>query len=228
MPDDSIAIIGGTGDLGYGLALRWAKAGHDVFIGSRVASRAEDAAKKIRERLGEQARVQGLANEEAILRAWVVVIAVPFSAQIATIASIREKLRAGQTVVDCTVPLEASVGGAPTRTLGLWAGSAAEQAVRYLPETVHTVAAFQNVSAHALQEVDQPVECDVFVCSDNAEARARLRPWVEAIPDCRYVDGGKMENARVVEALTAFLIGVNRRYKVPGSGIRVTGIGPLK
>jgi 8-hydroxy-5-deazaflavin:NADPH oxidoreductase len=228
MSDESIAIIGGTGDLGYGLALRWAQAGFNVVIGSRVGSRAEEAARKIRETLGAKANVQGLVNEEAIFHAWIVVIAVPFSAQAATLASIREKLRTGQTVVDCTVPLEATVGGAPTRILGLWAGSAAEQAKRLLPDTVHIAAAFQNVSAHALQESNQAVDCDVFVCADNAEVRARLRPWVEAIPNCRYVDGGKLENSRIVESLTAFLIGVNRRYKIPASGIRITGIGPAK
>ena len=228
MSDESIAIIGGTGDLGYGLALRWAAAGFNVVIGSRVASRAEEAAKKIRETLGAKAKVQGLLNEEAVYQAWIVVIAVPFSAQAATLNSIREKLRTGQTVVDCTVPLEATVGGAPTRILGLWAGSAAEQTQRILPDTVHVAAAFQNVSAHALQESNQAVDCDVCVCADNAEVRARLRPWVEAIPNCRYVDGGKLENSRIVESLTAFLIGVNRRYKVPGAGIRITGIGPAK
>lgn len=227
MSDDSIAIVGGTGDLGYGLALRWAKAGRDVYIGSRVATRAEEAAKKVREHVGEHARVTGLANEEAVQRAWVVVIAVPFSAQVSTIASIKEKLQTGQTVVDCTVPLEAAVGGAATRTLNLWAGSAAEQAARYLPSTVHTVAAFQNVPAPVLQQLDHEVDCDVFVCSDNAEARARLKPWVESISNCRYIDGGKLENARVVEALTAFLIGINRRYKTH-SGIRVTGIAAGK
>jgi NADPH-dependent F420 reductase len=228
MADESIAIVGGTGDLGYGLAIRWAQAGREVVIGSRVAARAEEAAAKIKAQLGADAKVRGLVNEEAVLQAPIVVIAVPFTAQVATLTSIREKLRAGQIVVDCTVPLEAAVGGAPTRVLGLWAGSAAEQAKRYLPETVHVASAFQNVSAHGLQEIAHPIDCDVFVCGDDAEVRAQLRPWVEAIPECRYVDGGKLENSRIVESLTALLIGVNRRYKVPGSGIRVTGIGPAK
>jgi 8-hydroxy-5-deazaflavin:NADPH oxidoreductase len=228
MPDDSIAIIGGTGDLGYGLALRWAKAGRKVFIGSRSAERAEKAARDVREEAGEESQVQGLTNAEAILHAWIVVIAVPFLAQAETIASVKEKLRTGQTVVICSVPLEAAVGGAPTRTLGLWAGSAAEQAARSLPDTVHVLAAFENVSAHAVQDLSVTVDCDVIVCGDDAEVRVRLRPWIEAIPGCRYVDGGKLENARVVESLTAFLIGVNRRHKVPASGIRITGIGSVR
>jgi len=228
MPDESITIVGGTGDLGYGLALRWAKAGYSVVIGSRVVSRAEDAARRIKEKLDTNVKVLGFVNEEAILHSWIVVTAIPFGAQAATLTSLRERFRRGQTIVDCTVPLEASVGGAPTRILGLWAGSAAEQAKRYLPETVHVAAAFHNVSAHALQEINESVDCDVLVCSDDAEARARLRPLVEAIPRCRYVDGGKLENARIVESLTGFLIGVNRRYKVPAAGIRITGIGTAK
>lgn len=228
MSDDTIAIIGGTGDLGYGLALRWVKAGRKVFIGSRSAERATKAASEVQESAGTDSQVQGMANAEAILHAWIVVIAVPFAAQAETLASIREKLRTGQTVVVCTVPLEAAIGGAPTRTIGLWAGSASEQAARTLPDTVHVVAAFQNVSAHAMQDLSGTVDCDVIVCGDDAEVRSRLRPWVEAIPGCRYVDGGKLENARIVESLTAFLIGVNRRHKVPASGIRITGIGSAR
>jgi len=228
MSDDSITIIGGTGDLGYGLALRWAKAGRKVFIGSRSAERAAKAAGELRESAGEDVQVQGMANADAVLHAWIVVIAVPFEAQAEILASVKEKLRTGQTVVICTVPLEAAIGGAPTRTLGLWAGSASELAARTLPDTVHVVAAFQNVSSHAMQDLAETVDCDVIVCGDDAEVRVRLRPWVEAIPGCRFVDGGKLENARIVESLTAFLIGVNRRHKVKASGIRITGIGPSR
>ena len=228
MSDDSITIIGGTGDLGYGLALRWAKAGRKVFIGSRSAERAAKAAGELRESAGEDVQVQGMANADAVLHAWIVVIAVPFAAQAEILASVKEKLRTGQTVVICTVPLEAAIGGAPTRTLGLWAGSASELAARTLPDTVHVVAAFQNVSSHAMQDLAETVDCDVIVCGDDAEVRVRLRPWVEAIPGCRFVDGGKLENARIVESLTAFLIGVNRRHKVKASGIRITGIGPSR
>jgi 8-hydroxy-5-deazaflavin:NADPH oxidoreductase len=228
MSDDSITIIGGTGDLGYGLALRWVKAGRRVFIGSRSAERAVKAASEVRASAGEESQVQGMANADAVLHAWIVVIAVPFAAQAETLASVKEKLRTGQTVVICTVPLEAAIGGAPTRTLGLWAGSASELAARTLPDTVHVVAAFQNVSAHAMQDLAETVDCDVIVCGDDAEVRVRLRPWVEAIPGCRFVDGGKLENARIVESLTAFLIGVNRRHKVKASGIRITGIGPSR
>lgn len=222
--ENSVAILGGTGDLGYGLSLRWAKAGREVIIGSRAAERAEEAARKVRERLGGNGSVKGLANELAVKEADLVVLAVPFPAQIATITSVRKEMRAGQVFVDCTVPLEATVGGAPTRMLGLWAGSAAEQAARYLPDGVQVLAAFHNVPAHGLQEIETRVDCDVIVCGDDTAAREKLRPWVEAIPDCRFVDGGKLENARIVESITALLVGINRRYKIPGAGIRFTGL----
>jgi NADPH-dependent F420 reductase len=227
--ENSIAILGGTGDLGYGLSLRWAKSGREVVIGSRVGEKAEEAAEKVRTRVsggsgGVPARVSGATNEEAVKRADIVVLAVPFPAQVATINSVKKELRAGQILVDCTVPLEATVGGAPTRILGLWEGSAAEQAARYVPEGVRVVAAFHNVPAHGLQEIETKVDCDVVVCGDEAAAREKLREWVELIPDLRYVDGGKLENARIVESITALIVGINRRYKVPGAGIRFTGL----
>jgi hypothetical protein len=146
--------------------------------------------------------------------------------QIATLKTLREVWHAGQTLVDLTVPLETSAGGSPTRLLGVWAGSAAEQAAQNVPASVAVVGAFHNIGAHSLQDIQHDVECDVIVCGDNAEARKLLLPWVEAIPGCRYVDGGKLENARIVESLTALLIGINRRYKVPGAGLRVTGLLP--
>ena len=219
-----VAVVGGTGDQGYGLALRWAKAGRHVLIGSRVRSRAEDAAARIKAAVGNSARVEGSENADVVARAPLVVLSVPFEAQMATLKSLRAAWRSGQILVDLTVPLEASVGGSPTRLLKVWAGSAAEQAAQNVPENVSVVGAFHNVGAHALQEIERDVECDIIVCGDNAEARGRVRPWVEAIPGCRYVDGGKLENARIVESLTALLIGINRRYKVPGAGMRITGI----
>jgi 8-hydroxy-5-deazaflavin:NADPH oxidoreductase len=223
MPEDLIGIIGGTGDLGLGLALRWAQAGRQVLLGSRVASRAQEKAQGIRAQLGGEARVTGLTNEEVVARAPLAALTVPFDAQMATLASVREHFQQGQVLVDCTVPLEATVGGAASRMLGVWAGSAAQQAARAVPKGVAMAAAFHNVSAHALQQLEQAVDCDVLVCADAEETRARVRPWVEAIHGCRYIDGGRLENARIVESITALLIGINRRYKT-ASGIRITGI----
>ncbi len=224
MSDHSVAIIGGTGDQGLGLALRWAKAGRKVRIGSRNLQRAEAAATQVREAIGGDIPVVGLENSEAAKDCPLVVITVPFEAQLATLQGLKTVWKPGQTVVDVTVPLETSVGGLPTRMLGVWAGSAAEQAARLIPDGVGLAAAFHNVSAKALQDMEHPVECDVFVCAEKVETRNILRPWVDAIPNCRFVDGGKLENARIVEGLTAFLIGINRRHKVHHAGLRVTGL----
>lgn len=220
----SIAILGGTGDQGYGLALRWARAGERILIGSRVRQRAEEAAARLRAALGGNVQVEGCENAVAAGQAEVVVLSVPFPAQIATLKSIRDALRRGTLLIDLTVPLEATVGGSPSRMLGVWAGSAAELAAASVPEGVEVVAAFHNVGAEALQDLAHDLDCDVLVCADNANSRAAARPLVEMIPGCRYVDSGRLENARIVESLTALLIGINRRYKVPHAGIRITGL----
>jgi 8-hydroxy-5-deazaflavin:NADPH oxidoreductase len=227
MDAETVVIIGGTGDQGMGLALRWAKAGRHVVIGSRLKERAVAAAEKVESLIGADVaavHVEGLENTEAVARAPLVVLTVPFEAQAATLAGLKERFRSGQTLVDCTVPLESAVGGSPSRLLGVWSGSAAEQAARQVPADVPVVAAFHNASAHILQDISKPVECDVIVSGDDAAARRSLAPWVEAILNCRYVDGGKLENARIVESLTALLVGINRRYKVRSAGIRLTGV----
>lgn len=226
MDSSDVVIIGGTGDQGFGLALRWAQAGRRVTIGSRVHSRAVAAAQRVRSRLGDSAQVVGQENHEAVGCAPLVVLSVPYEAQIETLAALRDRLQPGQILVDCSVPLQTAVGGSPSRLLGVWHGSAAEQAAQHVPEGIPVVAAFHNIGAHALQHLEEAVECDVIVCGDSADARRALRPWVEAIPNCRYIDGGPLENARIVEALTALLVGINRRYKVRAAGIRLTGLSP--
>jgi len=222
-----VAIIGGTGDQGKGLALRWAQAGYEVIVGSRAAERASDAAKEMTELLAKSgatnASISGAHNTEAAANAGLVVLTVPFAAQIATLKEIRDKLPAGAILIDVTVPLEPAVGGKPTRVLGVWAGSAAEQCREQVPDTVQVVSAFHNVGAEALSDLSHEVECDVIVCGDKKEAREAVRPLVAAIPGCRYVDGGVLANSRTVEAVTALLIGINIRYKTH-SGIRITGI----
>jgi NADPH-dependent F420 reductase len=222
-----IAIIGGTGDQGKGLALRWALAGFDIIVGSRAAERADDAAKEMTELLARSgaasAVINGAHNIEAAANASIVVLTVPFAAQIATLKEIRDKLQPGSLLIDVTVPLEPAVGGKPSRVLGVWAGSAAEQCKEQVPDTVQVVSAFHNVGAEALADLSHEVECDVIVCGDKKEAKEKLRPLVAAIPGCRYVDGGVLANSRTVEAVTALLIGINIRYKAH-SGIRITGI----
>lgn len=219
-----IAILGGTGPTGSGLAMRWAKAGLDVTIGSREPSRAEAAAQRVRAAAGPDARVSGLANADAAARADTVVLTVPFAAQASTLKSVEAALRPGQVLVDCTVPLATAVGGRATTVLGVWQGSAAQQAAAAAPRGVTIVAAFHHVSAVHLEALGEPVDCDVLVCGDSREAKERVRRLVEAIDSCRYVDAGPLANARIVESITALLIGINIRYKVPGAGIRLTGL----
>jgi hypothetical protein len=223
MSNQRIAIIGGTGDQGKGLALRWARAGFSVVIGSRDAERANSAAAEMRETLGGEVFIEGAVNSVAAASAPIIVLTVPFAAQIATMKDIRESLAPGSLLIDVTVPLEPAVGGKPTRTLGVWAGSAAEQCAELAPENVQVVSAFHNVGAEALADLDHDVECDVIVCGDEKPARERVKPLVAAIPGCRYADGGALANSRTVEAITALLVGFNLRYKTH-TGIRITGI----
>jgi NADPH-dependent F420 reductase len=223
MSNQPIAIIGGTGDQGKGLALRWACAGFEIIIGSRDAERAKSAALEIRETLGGAVSINGMANRDAAAIAPVIVLTIPFAAQIATIKDIHDHITPGSLLVDVTVPLETAVGGKSTRTLGVWAGSAAEQCAELAPKSAQVVSAFHNVGAEALTRLTHDVECDIIVCGNDKIQRDRIKPLVEAIPGCRYVDGGPLANSRTVEALTALLIGINIRYKAH-SGIRITGV----
>ena len=218
----SIAIIGGTGAEGSGLALRWAQAGEAVVIGSRDLQRAQDAAARIRGSAG--GNVSGAENRTACGSAEIVVLTIPFEAQAETLKCIEASLHAGQILVDATVPLAAKAGGRQTRGPGLWQGSAAQQAAELVPEGVAVVAAFHHVSAELLHQAG-PVDCDVIVCSDDKPAARRVRALVRKIPGLRTVDGGKLENARIVEQFTALLIGINIRAK-GHSGLRVTGLPP--
>lgn len=223
-PDaDAIAILGGTGDQGLGLALRFAKAGRTVVIGSRKAERAVAAADDVRAKVSG-ADVVGLENAEATARAGVVILSVPFEHTAATVKGVREALCPGQVLVSMGVPLATAIGDGPVRTLGVWQGSCAELVAGLAPEGVATVSAFQNVAAHRLQHLEEPVECDVIVSGAKA-ARERVMALCGLVPGLRAVDGGPLANARYVEGWTALLIGLNVRYKVPeGMGFRLTGL----
>jgi NADPH-dependent F420 reductase len=221
-----IGILGGTGAEGSGLAYRWARAGEQVLIGSRDAARAEETAKQIRDRIGETARIEGMDNASAAAASDVAVLTVPFSGAAALLKQLKSVWKPGTIVIDTTVPLAATVGGAATRMLGVWQGSAAEQTKELLPAGLSLAAALQNLSAE-LMAGDGAVECDVLVCSDDEKAKQVASELVGKIPGARAVNGGKLENARIVESLTALLIGLNMRYKVHGAGIRFTGL-PLK
>lgn len=221
-----IAILGGTGAEGSALAYRLAKAGEHILIGSRDAARAQETAKQLRERIGGNAQLEGMDNLSAAGSCDVAVLTVPFNGAAALLKQLKSAWKPETIVIDTTVPLAATVGGAPTRMLGVWQGSAAEQTRELLPAGVGLAAALQNLGAELLAG-DAPVECDVLVCSDNEKAKQVASELVGKIPGARALNGGKLENARIVESLTALLIGLNMRYKVHGAGIRFTGL-PLK
>jgi NADPH-dependent F420 reductase len=217
-----IPIIGGSGALGAGLAVRWARAGAPVVLGSRSAERAEQAAAKVRDAV-PGAEVTGLENGEAAQRGEVVFLTVPFRAQSENLNNLREALRPGQILVDCTVPLAAAVSGKATRSLGVWQGSAAQQAQEMVPEGVTVVAALHTVGAPTLSDTGADLAEDVLVCGDRKADKARVARLIELIPGLRAVNAGALEMARIVEQLTPMLISVNSRYKAH-AGIRLTGL----
>jgi NADPH-dependent F420 reductase len=218
----AIAIIGGTGPAGAGLALRWATAGETVIVGSRDADRAQQAAETIQKRVGPNARVSGMENSAACAASDLLVLTVPFAGQAELLKQLKPAMRAGSVLIDATVPLAASVGGRASRTLGVWQGSAAQQTAELVPKGVAVVAAFQNLSAELLNG-DKDMDCDVIVCSDDPNATQVAMELAAKIAGVRTIDGGKLENARIVEQITALLIGLNIRHKGHG-GIRVTGL----
>jgi 8-hydroxy-5-deazaflavin:NADPH oxidoreductase len=219
---EPVPIIGGTGALGYGLALRWARADVSVTIGSRDAGRADEAAGRVADAV-PGASIVGLENAAAAGRGGVVFLTVPFRAQSETLNNLRGALSPGQLLVDCTVPLAAAVSGKATRSLGVWQGSAAEQAQEMVPESVTVVSALHTVSAPVLADLDRPLDEDVLVCGDRREDKARVAELVERIEGLRAVNAGALEMARIVEQLTPMLISINARYKAH-AGLRVTGL----
>jgi NADPH-dependent F420 reductase len=223
MSDRTIAVIGGTGDQGFGLVLRWARAGEKVVIGSRKQEKAEDAAKKANEILGGNS-VSGMENPKAAAAADIVVMSVPFAAHVDMIKSVTESIKPDDIFVDIVVPLSTAVGGGATTALGVWEGSAAQQAVRLLPANTKIASAFHNVVAESLQNLGRNVDSDVIVCSDSQETKKVVMDLATKIPGVRAIDGGRLENSRIVEQITALLIGINIRYKVKDAGIRITGL----
>jgi 8-hydroxy-5-deazaflavin:NADPH oxidoreductase len=221
-PSGPIPIIGGTGALGAALAKRWARAGAAIAIGSRSAERAEEAAAKVRAAV-PGAEVEGLLNEDAARRGEIVFLTVPFRAQSENLNNLREALRPGQILVDCTVPLAAAVSGKATRSLGVWQGSAAQQAQEMVPEGVTVIAAMHTLAAPMLAKLGVELGEDVLVCGDKKADKARVARLIEQIPGLRAVNAGALEMARIVEQLTPMLISVNTRYKTH-AGIRLTGV----
>lgn len=193
-----------------------------MVIASRAAERAQQSADELRRQVPD-GDITGLENTEAVASSDVVMVTVPFSGQATIYKAIAEHVREGATVIDGTVPVAASVGAKVTHTLGVWEGSAAQQAQAFLPKGTRLYAAFHSLAAVALHGIDSSLEGDVLVCGPKA-GKEVVRELVEAIPDLKFVDAGPLENARIVEPLTALLIGINHRYKTDRSGIHITGL----
>lgn len=214
----SIAILGGTGKQGKGLAYRWARAGYKILIGSRTSEKAVQAAKEVRMMLEENVSVEGLTNEHAALQAEIVVLTVPYTAHRSTLESVKESVQ-GKLFIDVTVPIvppKVSTVQMPE------AGSAAQETRQILGENVEVCTAFQNIS-HELLLGDNNVECDVLVTGTSKEARAETIRLVTSAGMIGW-DAGPIENSVVVEGLTSVLIGINRKYGATHAGIKVTGI----
>jgi 8-hydroxy-5-deazaflavin:NADPH oxidoreductase len=215
---ETVPIIGGTGALGFGLALRLAREGVPVAIGSRDAARAKEAAARV-----THGTVEGLDNREAARRGPIVILAVPFRAQSENLTNLKDVLEPGQILVDATVPLAAAVSGKATRMLGVPQGSAAQQAQEMVPEGVTVVSALHTVSAPVLGDLEQDLDEDVLVAGDSKEAKRRVAELIMRVPGLRVVDAGRLEVARFIEALTPLLISVNIRHK-SHAGVKLTGL----
>lgn len=222
MSQESVSIIGASGALGFGLAVRLGKAGVPVVIGSRDAGRAQEAAEKAAA-LVPEASFTGLANDAAAAANELVILSVPFRSQSETLTNLKTTLKAGQLVVDATVPLAAAVSGKATRMLGVWQGSAAQQAAEMVPDGVRVISSLHTVSASKLKDLDWELDEDVLTCGDAKADKERFGALIELIPGLRHVDAGKLENARLTESLTPLLIGMNIRYKTH-AGIKISGL----
>jgi 8-hydroxy-5-deazaflavin:NADPH oxidoreductase len=217
-----VCIVGGTGALGFGLALRLGKAGVPIVIGSRDASRAQEAAERAQNQV-PGGSFSGLENAEAVQGTAIVVLSVPFRNQSENLTNLKRVLREGQLILDATVPLAAAVSGKATRTLGVWQGSAAQQAQEMAPDGVRVVSAFHTVSAALLSDLGHELDEDVLVCGDRREDKARVAELVDLIPGLRAVDCGPLEMARIVEQLTSLIISINM-LNMARAGIKITGL----
>jgi 8-hydroxy-5-deazaflavin:NADPH oxidoreductase len=219
---EPVAIVGGTGALGFGLALRLGRQGVPVVIGSRDEARAQEAARRASAAISEGS-FEGRINQDAVSEVPLVILSVPFRNQSETLTNLREALREGQLVVDATVPLAAAVSGKATRMLGVWQGSAAQQAQEMVPSGVRVVSAFHTISAALLTDLDHDLDEDVLICGDRRDDKEQVARLVELVPGLRAVDCGPLELARIVEQFTALIISINVRHRAR-AGIKITGL----
>jgi 8-hydroxy-5-deazaflavin:NADPH oxidoreductase len=218
-----VAIVGGTGAEGFGLALRLAKAGHHVTIGSRVAEKAAASVEEAKTSLGPDASVDGDVNARSVVGKAVVFVTVPFAGQAMVYDAIKDALAPGTVVCDCTSPLMTAVGGRASHALRPWHGSAAEFAKSLLPRGTRLVAAFHTIAADVLRDLNEVVDSDALVMGDDADDKAVVGSLIADIHGMRWVDCGGLQMARIAEGFTPLLISINGRYKVRESGFRVTG-----
>jgi NADPH-dependent F420 reductase len=217
-----VTIVGGSGALGFGLAVRLGRAGVPVVIGSRDAERATQAVERARAAV-PGGSFAGYENTDAVAQSDTAILSVPFRNQSETLTNLKRALRPGQLLIDASVPLAAAVSGKATRMLGVWQGSAAQQAQEMAPEGVRVVSALHSVSAASLSDLGHELAEDVLICGDARADKREAAALIERIAGLRCVDCGRLEMARVTESLTALLIGVNSRYKAH-AGIRLTGL----
>jgi NADPH-dependent F420 reductase len=217
-----VCIIGASGALGFGLALRLGRTGVPIVIGSRDAERAAETVARAQAAVPE-GTFTGYDNAQAVTQAEAVILSVPFRNQSETLTNLKGALRAGQLLIDATVPLAAAVSGKATRMLGVWQGSAAQQAQEMAGEGVRVVSALHTVSAASLSDLGHELAEDVLVCGDSRADKREAAALIERIDGLRCVDCGRLEMARIAESLTALLIAVNSRYKAH-AGVRLTGL----
>jgi NADPH-dependent F420 reductase len=221
-----IGIIGGTGDQGLGLALRFVKAGEEVIIGSRDVKKAENAVTLGKNMLEseELPNIMGMTNQEAAQEGDLLLLTVPLQAQMVTLRSIKDNVE-GKVLIDATVPMESCLGGSPIRYVNLWDGSAAERTANFLSDkNVRVVSAFNNISAASLTNLEKDIDCDCLISGDDQEAKDEVMKLAEKIPGVRAIDCGSLENARIVEKITPLLINLNIRNRIKLAGIRITGL----
>lgn len=218
--NQTIAVLGGTGAEGSGLAMRWARAGLKVIIGSRLAAKGAAAADAFNERIGAVPHpLSGTDNHSAAQAADIAVLTVPYAAHLATLGDVKDALQ-GKILLDVTVPL------APPKVSTVQlpaAGSACMEAQNFLGDAVQVVAAFQNISAEHLGDPDHDLDCDVLVAGNSKEAK-QVAIELARLAGLDAFDAGPLANAGVIEGMTSVLIGINIRHKVKGAGIRLTGV----
>ncbi|BBL62468.1 NADPH-dependent F420 reductase [Methanobrevibacter arboriphilus] len=221
-----IAILGGTGDQGLGIAIRFVQAGENVIIGSRKAEKAEKAVEEIKELLKEKNldNIEGLSNEDAAKKGDILILTVPITAQKPTLESVKEFVN-GKIFVDATVPLQSNLGGTPMTYFIPWEGSAAEETEAILKGNgAKIVSAFNNISSSSLMNFNEKVDCDCLISGDDADSKKIVSELIEKIPGIECIDAGPLEQARTVERITSLLIGLNIRYKTHYGGLRITGL----